>query len=65
MKNVALITGAANGIGFEFAKIAFRDGYDLALVDINEDGLESRKNELANISNGSVHCLAINLDTYF
>lgn len=61
MKDVALITGAANGIGFEFAKIAFRDGYDLALIDINEEGLETRKQELASLADGQVHILSMNL----
>lgn len=61
MENTALITGAANGIGFEFARIAFMDGYDLALVDVNAAGLEARKQELALLAKGNIHCLAINL----
>lgn len=61
MKNVALITGGANGIGFEFAKIAFRDGYDLALIDINGDGLAARKKDLEGLGNGAIHSLAMNL----
>ncbi len=61
MKNVALITGGANGIGFEFAKIAYRDGYDIALIDINAAGLEDRRNDLKSLGDGKVHCMAINL----
>jgi uncharacterized protein len=35
----ALITGAANGIGYEFAQLFARDGYSLVLVDKNEQKL--------------------------
>jgi uncharacterized protein len=34
-----LITGAANGIGYEFAQLFARDGYSLVLVDKNEEKL--------------------------
>ena len=61
MKNVALISGAANGIGFEFAKLAFSAGYNLALLDINADGLEQRKEELKAAGNGEIAVLAIDL----
>ena len=33
MRNTALITGAARGIGFELAKLMARDSYDLVLID--------------------------------
>lgn len=35
----ALITGAANGIGYEFAQLFASDGYSLVLVDKNEQKL--------------------------
>jgi uncharacterized protein len=35
----ALITGAANGIGYEFAQLFASDGYSLVLVDKNEEKL--------------------------
>ena len=43
---VALITGAAQGIGFEAAKILCEGGADVALVDVNEAGLLEARNKL-------------------
>ncbi|MCP3930893.1 MAG: SDR family oxidoreductase [Bacteroidetes bacterium] len=42
-----LITGAANGIGKELAILFAKDGYHLVLVDINETGLQTLQNSLA------------------
>lgn len=61
MNGVALITGAASGIGYEFAKIAMREGYELALVDINEQGLSEKAEALKAAGAYQVECLAINL----
>jgi len=61
MKGVALITGAANGIGFEFAKIALREGYGLALVDVNAEGLAKRSKELGDKGTAQIETLAIDL----
>ncbi len=36
----ALITGAASGIGSELARLFAQDGYDLVLVDKNEEGMQ-------------------------
>jgi len=47
MKNIALITGAAGGIGREFAKIHASHGGDLVAVDLNLEGLEELKLELS------------------
>jgi len=46
MEQWALVTGAASGIGFEFAKLLRQDGYNLLLVDNNEYGLEVVSKEL-------------------
>lgn len=45
-KKVAIITGAAGGIGRETAKRYYREGYHLILSDINGDGLVALKEEL-------------------
>ena len=50
MKHFALITGGAGGIGFSFAKICAQEGYQLLLVDIDENNLEKSKAELLEIS---------------
>lgn len=37
-KKVALVTGAAQGIGFKIAERLFNDGFNVAIVDFNEEG---------------------------
>jgi uncharacterized protein len=46
MKNVALITGASNGIGLELAKVHAAKGGDLVLVARNKARLDELKSEL-------------------
>jgi uncharacterized protein len=46
MKNVALITGASNGIGLELAKVHASKGGDLVLVARNKARLDELKSEL-------------------
>ena len=46
MKKYCLITGAASGIGFEFAKIFTEHSYNLVLVDINFEELKKIKQNL-------------------
>ncbi len=43
MGTVCVITGAASGLGFEFARLAAFDQYDLVLVDQDGVGLERAK----------------------
>lgn len=45
-KKTALISGALQGIGSEFARLCARDGYDLVLVDADAARLEKFKNEI-------------------
>lgn len=40
MKETVLITGATSGIGYEFSKIFYKNGYNLILLGRNEDVLE-------------------------
>ena len=41
-----LITGAANGIGLEYTKMALRAGGRVVMTDINRDLGEARRGEL-------------------
>ena len=46
---VTFITGAASGLGKEFAVLYGNDGNNLLLVDINTEALECVKNELSKL----------------
>lgn len=48
--NITLITGAANGLGKEFAKLFAKDNNNLLLIDIDENNLINTKNEILNIN---------------
>ncbi|MBI3038306.1 3-oxoacyl-[acyl-carrier-protein] reductase [bacterium] len=48
-RKVALVTGAARGIGLEISKVLCDDGFDIVLSDINADGLEIAKKEFENV----------------
>lgn len=61
MKNVALITGAAGGIGKEFAKIHASQGGDILAIDLNADGLTSLQRELSELHGVQVHTIVKNL----
>ena len=45
MKKYCLITGAASGIGYEFAKLFISDSYNLVLIDKNYEKLEEIKQD--------------------
>ncbi len=61
MKNTALITGAAGGIGKEFARIHAAKGNDVVAVDLNEEGLQSVKTELEDQYGVEVYTITKNL----
>lgn len=56
-KNV-VITGAAQGIGKETARVFLSLGANVALVDIQKDKLESTKTELSSEAKGKI-CIAV------
>lgn len=58
---ITLITGAASGLGREFAKLYAKDNNNLLLVDINEENLNSAKNELQSNFNVSVDIMVADL----
>ena len=43
---IALVTGAAGGIGLEFAKVLATNGADVILLDLNEQRLEEAEKEI-------------------
>ena len=47
---VTLITGAASGLGYEFAKLFAKDNNNLLLVDINSEGLNNAKCEISKLN---------------
>ncbi|MCL2041624.1 MAG: SDR family NAD(P)-dependent oxidoreductase [Bacteroidales bacterium] len=59
----ALITGAASGIGFAFADNLARQGYDLLIVDIQEDKITQVAEQLKNTYHINIHTLALDLST--
>lgn len=58
---ITLITGAASGLGREFAKLYAKDNNNLLLVDINEENLNSAKNEILSNFNVSVDIMVADL----
>ena len=57
----ALITGASSGIGYEFAKIFAREGYNLVLVARSEAALQKLADELTQKYNTIVKVIAKDL----
>ncbi len=47
---VAVVTGSANGLGKALATAFSRQGYHLALIDINLAGLEKLQSDLQNVN---------------
>ncbi len=61
MKKIALITGAASGIGKEFSKIHAEKGGNIVAVDINAEGLKNLKSELEKKYGVEVYTIVKNL----
>ncbi|WP_299102964.1 SDR family oxidoreductase [uncultured Winogradskyella sp.] len=50
---IALVTGAASGLGFELALLLAKDAYTLILIDIDEDRLNDAKNKILDTYNAT------------
>jgi short-subunit dehydrogenase len=57
----ALVTGAASGLGYEFAVLLAKDSYNLILIDIDSENLEGIKKELENLYQTQVTILVKDL----
>ncbi|TYB76851.1 SDR family NAD(P)-dependent oxidoreductase [Bizionia myxarmorum] len=49
MIKTALITGGASGLGYEFALLFAKDGYNLVLVDINAESLNTAQKKISDL----------------
>ena len=63
LKKTALITGAASGIGLEFANVAAINGFNLLLVDINDQSLEVAKSSLESLYSVEIKTFRQDLST--
>ncbi len=61
MTQWALVTGAAGGIGWEFAQLLAKENFNLFLVDLNEEALLERAEEIRTRLKKDVKTLALNL----
>lgn len=59
--DITLITGAASGLGKEFAKLYAKDNNNLLLVDISKEGIENLISEIKEI-NKNIEVLQYNCD---
>jgi len=57
----ALVTGSASGLGFEFALLLARDGYNLVLIDIDAENLEQAKADILKTYNPKITLLTKDL----
>lgn len=63
MKDVALITGASRGIGFELALLFARERIDVVIVAHDAQKLNDASKVVASISSVNVHAVAADLST--
>ena len=54
---IALVTGAAGGLGSEFSKQLAEKGYDLVITDIDKKGLLALKKEIQTKNNIRIHSI--------
>jgi short-subunit dehydrogenase len=62
-RKVALVTGAAAGLGASFAERLARDGFDLVLVDRDAQRMQDRADDLARRHGVSTHVIAQDLSS--
>jgi NAD(P)-dependent dehydrogenase (short-subunit alcohol dehydrogenase family) len=59
-KKIALVTGAAQGLGAAIAELLVREGADVVLTDINAEGVMQKANQIN--SSGSEKAIALEQD---
>lgn len=64
MNKTVLITGASSGIGYEFAKLFAKEGYNLVITARNETKLNEISNEIKNKHNLNVKVLPKDLSKH-
>jgi short-subunit dehydrogenase len=61
MNKIALVTGAASGLGYEFSNLLAGDSFDLILIDVNEGLLMDAKQRIEKKYPVSIHTLTCDL----
>ena len=60
-RRTALVTGAAAGLGASFAEVFARNGYDVILVDRQEERVRARAEEIGRRHGVTTHALVVDL----